>query len=61
LSSLPKNNYFNKLLNLVKKTKQNHVLPKLTNCIFATTIFDLWMFKATYDVFALVLNFMGFD
>jgi hypothetical protein len=44
----------------VEKTKQIHVLPKLGNCIFATS-FDLWMSKGTHDLFALVINFLGFD
>jgi hypothetical protein len=49
------------LPNLVEKTKQIYVLPKLTNCIFATTTFDLWMLKGAHDIFTFVINFLGFD
>jgi hypothetical protein len=45
----------------VEKTKQIYVLPKLTNYIFATTSFDLWMSKGAHDIFALVMNFLGCD
>ncbi len=49
------------LLRLVEKTSQMYVLPTLVKCHFATTNFDLRMFKKTYDVFALVINFLGSD
>jgi hypothetical protein len=49
------------LLNFVEKTKQVYVLPKLTNCIFATTSFDLWMSKGVHDIFTFVINFLGCD
>jgi hypothetical protein len=45
----------------VEKTSQMYVLPTLVKCHFATTGFDLWMFKRTYDVFALVIYFLGSD
>jgi hypothetical protein len=41
--------------------KQVYVLPKLTNYISTTTRFDLWMSKGAHDIFALVINFLGFD
>ncbi len=41
--------------------KQVYVLPKLTYCIYATTSFDLWMSKGAQDIFAFVINFLGFD
>jgi hypothetical protein len=41
--------------------KQVNVLPKLIDCIFATTSFDLWMSKGDHDIFALVIKFLGFD
>jgi hypothetical protein len=47
------------LVDLVEKTKQEYVLPKLKQCYFATTSFDLWMSKGTHDVFALVINFLN--
>jgi hypothetical protein len=31
--------------------KQDYVLPKLTNFIYATTSFDLWMSKGAHDIF----------
>jgi hypothetical protein len=39
------------LLNLVEKTKQVYVLPKLIDCIFAIISFDLWMSKGMHDIF----------
>jgi hypothetical protein len=48
------------LLELEEKTKQLYVLPCLAKCFFATS-FDLWMSKETYDIFALVINFLGID
>jgi hypothetical protein len=46
------------LLDLVKKMKQVYVLPKLTNCLFVTISFDLWMSKGAHYIFALVINFL---
>jgi hypothetical protein len=45
----------------VEKTKQIYVLPKSTNCISTTASFDLRMSKGAHDIFALVINFLGFD
>jgi hypothetical protein len=44
----------------VKKIKQIYVLPKLGDYI-STTNFDLWMSKGVHNIFALVINFLGFD
>ncbi len=49
------------LLNLAEKMKQVYVLPKLTNCIFTITSFDSWISKGEHDIFALVINFLGFS
>ncbi len=49
------------LPSLMEKTKQLYVLPTLVKCYFATINYDLWMFKRAYDVFALVINFLGDD
>jgi hypothetical protein len=38
------------LLNLVEKTKQKYVLPKLAKWNIATTDFDLWMFQGAHDI-----------
>jgi hypothetical protein len=43
---------------LVEKTKQMYVLPKLVDCIFATS-FDLWMSKEAQPIFVLIINFLG--
>ncbi len=47
------------LVDLVEKTKQECVLPKLKKCSFATTNFDLWMLKGAHDVFAFVISFLN--
>ncbi len=49
------------LLELVEKTKQLYVLLALIDCYYVTTSFDLWMSKGAYDIFALVIRFLGFD
>ncbi len=49
------------LRRLVEKTKQLYVLFASTECHFATTSFDLWISKGAYDVFALVIYFLGKD
>jgi hypothetical protein len=38
------------LLNLVEKTKQKNVLPKLIKWNIATTCIDLWMFQGAHDI-----------
>ncbi len=47
------------LINLVQKTKQEYMLPKLKQCYFAKFSFDLWMSKGAHDVFALVISFLN--
>jgi hypothetical protein len=56
---------------LFKRQFAQEILPKLIerqvnsmffllgDCFFATTSFDLWMFKEAYDVFALMIIFLG--
>jgi hypothetical protein len=46
------------LLGLAEKTNQLYVVLSLAKC-YLTTSFDLWMSKGTYDVFALVINFLN--
>jgi hypothetical protein len=41
--------------------KKKIVLSKLTHYISIMVSFDLWMFKGAHDIFALVINFLGFD
>jgi len=48
------------LVELVEKTQQLYVLFALANC-YSVTSFDLWMSKGAYDIFALVIRFLGFD
>jgi hypothetical protein len=43
---------------LVQKTKEDYVLPKLSQCVFTFASFDLWTSKGAYDIFALVINFL---
>jgi len=31
----------------------------LANCYFITSSFDLWMLKGAYDIFPLVIKFLG--
>lgn len=50
-----------KLLDLIEKTKQTFVLIVLTNCVYATSNFDFWMFKGVDDIFILIVNFLGID
>jgi hypothetical protein len=50
-----------KLHDLVEKTKQDYVLPKLINCMSTTISFDLWMSRGAHDIFVLVIDLMGFD
>jgi hypothetical protein len=49
------------LPNLVEKTKQVYVLPKLIDCISTVVSFDLWMSKGAHDIFDFVINFLRFD
>jgi hypothetical protein len=49
------------LLRLFEKTNQLSVVLALAKCYSITTNFDLWMFKGTYNVFALVINFLSND
>jgi hypothetical protein len=46
------------LVDLVEKTKQKYILPKLKQCYSATS-FDLWMSKGAHDVFTLVISFLS--
>jgi hypothetical protein len=46
------------LLDLVQKTKDVYVLPKLFHYMLTIACFDLWMSKGAYDIFALVINFL---
>jgi hypothetical protein len=39
----------------------NHVFLALTHCITCTTSFDLWMFHASYNTFAMVISFIDFS
>jgi hypothetical protein len=46
---------------LVEKTSQQYVLLTLADYVFTIASFDLWMSKGAYDVFALMINFLGND
>jgi hypothetical protein len=47
------------LVDLVEKTKQKYVLPKLKQCYSTTSSFYLWMSKGAHDVFALMISFLN--
>jgi hypothetical protein len=47
------------LHNLVEKTKEVYVLPKLIDYIYVRIIFYLWMSKGAHDIFVLVIIFLG--
>ncbi len=57
---LPSTKQFSEeILSKLEKKKQLYVLPTLANCYSITTSFDLWMSKEAYELFALVINFLG--
>ncbi len=43
----------------MEKIKQLYVLPTLVDYYFIITSFDMWMSKRAYDIFSLVINFLG--
>jgi hypothetical protein len=45
----------------MEKTKQTYVLHLLEKYHSIIASFDLWMSKGAYDVFALIIYFLGFD
>ncbi len=47
------------LLNIVTKIKEKYVFPTLVSYITCTTSFDMWMLHASYDAFAMVINFVN--
>jgi hypothetical protein len=47
------------LCNLVEKTRELYVLLQLVECLLTTTSFGLRMSKKTYEIFALVVNFLN--
>jgi len=47
------------VVDLVEKTKQKYVLPKLKQCYSTTTSFDLFTSKGAHDVVALVISFLS--
>jgi len=44
--------------NMLAKTMELYVLPSLSACATASITFDLWMSRAGYDTFALIVNFI---
>jgi hypothetical protein len=46
-------------LELVEKIKQLYVFFALANYYYIIRSFDLWMSKGVYDIFALVIKFLG--
>jgi hypothetical protein len=41
--------------------KVMHVLLSIAQCVIATTTFDFWMPKTSFDMFVLVINFINDD
>ncbi len=46
---------------LVEKTRKHYVFPTLENCFFTITCFHLLFSRGAYDVFTLMINFLGSD
>lgn len=44
--------------NVLAKTMELYVLPAIATCATPTITFDLWMSRAGFDTFALVVNFI---
>jgi hypothetical protein len=62
LNFLSKRQFSQEILpRLVEKTSQQYVHLALANSFSTTTSFDLWISKGTYDVFALMINFLNND
>jgi hypothetical protein len=47
------------LLNMMDKTKEICVIPTLASCIICKCSFDLWMFCAGFNTFAIVVSFIN--
>jgi hypothetical protein len=45
--------------NLVEKTKQEYVWPKLAKCNIIITCFDLCMSLGAHDIFVVVIKILG--
>jgi hypothetical protein len=45
----------------MEKINQLYVLLALVECHYATIRFDFWMSKGAYDVFMLIIIFLGSD
>jgi hypothetical protein len=45
----------------MEKKNQLYILLALVDCHYAIVSFDFWMSKWAYDVFMLVINFLGSD
>jgi hypothetical protein len=46
------------LFDIVAKTMEVLVFPTLAQCVACIASFDLWMSCASYDIFAMVVNFI---
>ncbi len=45
--------------NMVEKTKENFVIPTFASCINYTCSFDIWMCRASFDAFTMVVSFIN--
>jgi len=46
---------------MLAKVMKMHMLLTITQCVIATTTFDLWMSKTNFDMFVLVISFINDD
>jgi hypothetical protein len=49
------------IFNVLAKTMKTPILPTLGDCATTTITFDLYMSMTSFDMFALVVNFIGED
>jgi hypothetical protein len=61
MSSFLESSFFRKYCLTWWRKEKVFVLSKLTHYSSMIVSFDLWMFKGVHDIFALVINFLGFD
>ncbi len=47
------------LPNVVETTREKYVLPTFASCITCIASFDLWMSRAKYDIFSMVVSFLN--
>jgi hypothetical protein len=56
---IPKQLVKDHILFMLAKTMDRYVFPTLAQCDTAIVTFDLWMSQMSFDIFALVVNFLN--